>query len=923
MSGRPGFGEKRLSGNKFHQLPEDSHSVTMGNPNDATIDIPLAAVASQNLSDAQKSNPYQSLANTSNPNINEKEDYHPHASGHRRRRTVTAGSLEESEEGTLTRMGKIYKAILDFSVITRYLIYVSPIALIIAVPIIIGATVSPNARIGGVKIAWFFTWVEVVWLALWVSKIFAHFLPYIFQFLCGIVSSGTRKYALILHSLEIAVSLVGWCVLSAVTFLPVMTLNPNQKAMQDTGIKDWEQVVYRILLALLICSLIYLAEKTLVQLISVSYHRKQYTTRIKESKRNIYLLGQLYEASRSMFPEDCREFQDEDAIISDSILLGAKAGKHHTRSGSATPMRLIQNVSHNVGRFGDKLTSAVGNVAQEITGKHVFNPTASHSIVVQALEKKRSCEALARRIFMSFVVDGKDSLYVEDLVEILGSDREAEAEECFKILDRDGNGDVSLEEMILTVAEFGRVRKSIARSMHDVDQAIDVLDTLLVTLAVVVMILVFISFVTTGAATIIAAGATTLLSLSFVFAATAQEVLGSCIFLFVKHPFDVGDRVEIAKTELFVEEVSLLYTVFRTVADQRVTQVPNVVLNSNWIDNITRSKSMKERIKLAVDFGTTFADIQLLKAEMVNFVCGKDNCRDFHPEIDVELTGVGDMDQLELRFEIRHKSNWSNESVRAARRSKLMCALVLAIRKLPIYAPGGASPSLGDPGNPSYSVAISDDQAQLYRDKAKDDKESKRMIPTNQLQDLTSIFQSEGGRSTGIDIRLSSGVAQPRGSAVANAEAAVVEALNTRPPAFDTSRADESDQLHRTPSVASAMSRKLDDDRAMLLRAPSTGRRKEGSVAMQTGPIMAGAPAVNTPTDPEARTAFPSRNESLGYHPATVPQASSLNPNNPFTKPQQTRSYLPSQHTPPLVQQQRPEGFNAFPHQQPRHDTPP
>ena len=86
---------------------------------------------------------------------------------------------------------------------------------------------------------------------------------------------------------------------------------------------------------------------------------------------------------------------------------------------------------------------------------------------------------------------------------------------------------------------------------------------------------------------------------------------------------------------------------------------------------------------------------------------------------------------------------------------------------------------------------------------------------------------------------------------------------------------------------------------------------------------MAGAPAVNTPTDPGARTAFPSRNESLGYHPATVPQASSLNPNNPFTKPQQTRSYLPSQHTPPLVQQQRPEGFNAFPHQQPRPDTPP
>lgn len=273
--------------------------------------------------------------------------------------------------------------------------------------------------------------------------------------------------------------------------MQVMTLNPNQKAMQDTGIKDWEQVVYHILLALLICSLIYFAEKTLVQLISVSYHRKQYTTRIKESKHNIHLLGQLYEASRSIYPEDCKEFREYDVIISDSILLGETAGKHHTRRGSATPMKLFQNVSHNVGRFGGKITAAVGNVAQEITGKHVFNGTASHSIVIQALERKRSCEALARRIWYSFVADGKDSLYVEDIVEMLGSDREAEAEECFMILDRDGNGDVSLEEMIQTVEEFGRVRKSIARSMHDVDQAIDVLDTLLLTVSVVIMILVF------------------------------------------------------------------------------------------------------------------------------------------------------------------------------------------------------------------------------------------------------------------------------------------------------------------------------------------------------------------------------------------------------------------------------------------------
>jgi hypothetical protein len=271
-----------------------------------------------------------------------------------------------------------------------------------------------------------------------------------------------------------------------------MTLNPHQKAVKDTGIKAWEQTIKNILFALLICSLIFLAEKTLVRLISVSYHRKQYRLRIKESKRNIFLLGHLYEASRSMFPEYCNEFREEDAVISDSILAGkgTKKSNHH-RMGSAAPLRLIQNVGQNVGRFGDKITAVFGNVAHEITGKHVFTPGDPHSVVIEALERKGSSEALARRIWMSFVAEGKDALYQNDIVEVLGSDQEAEAHECFHILDRDGNGDVSLDEMILTVSEFGRVRKSISRSMHDVDQAINVLDNLLLAVAMIVMVLLF------------------------------------------------------------------------------------------------------------------------------------------------------------------------------------------------------------------------------------------------------------------------------------------------------------------------------------------------------------------------------------------------------------------------------------------------
>ena len=267
-----------------------------------------------------------------------------------------------------------------------------------------------------------------------------------------------------------------------------MTRNPTQRALHDTGIKHWESVVQKILFAALISSLIFLTEKLLIQLISIRYHQKQFNAKIKDSKRNVYLLSLLYDASRALFPAYCSEFAEEDYIINDSINLGETlAGSSHRRSGSATPLRLLQNV----GRFGDKITSAFGNIAQEVTGKQVFNPTSAHSIVVEALEKNKSSEALAKRLWMSFVVEGKSALFHEDILEVLGPGRSEEAAECFACLDRDSNGDVSLDEMILTVCEFGRERHSIANSLHDVDQAIKVLDGLLCTVVFVLSVFVF------------------------------------------------------------------------------------------------------------------------------------------------------------------------------------------------------------------------------------------------------------------------------------------------------------------------------------------------------------------------------------------------------------------------------------------------
>ena len=215
----------RFSRDGFRQLPNSSPP-GVSNSNDATIDIPLTTVTTN--TGVRPTVHTQSSAYGHQTSFSDPIEYGKaalsgkHIGGRRRLKNNTRQGQDGEEEEILTQMGKIYEKILEFSVVTRYFLYMLPLALMIAVPIIVGATAAQTAKIGGVRIVWLFLWVEVVWLSLWVSKLVAKTLPWIYQFLCGIVSSETRKYVVVLQALEIPMSLAGWALTSLATFVPVL-----------------------------------------------------------------------------------------------------------------------------------------------------------------------------------------------------------------------------------------------------------------------------------------------------------------------------------------------------------------------------------------------------------------------------------------------------------------------------------------------------------------------------------------------------------------------------------------------------------------------------------------------------------------------------------------------------------------------------
>ncbi|KAL1870410.1 hypothetical protein VTK73DRAFT_2648 [Phialemonium thermophilum] len=744
-------------------------------------DIPLTTVRSNASTGARKRNQTQFQDVDMNRDENEKSGTVTPGGGIGGRRKVhkdlkRAGTDGSTEYVKLNAMGRLYNKIVGFSVITRYLVYVVPVAILLAIPLVLlpitgdkpddGRARKDRITVGdhkdanghlvrGPSLFYLFLWIEISWLALWGGKLVAHFIPDVFMFFCGVVSSGTRKYATVLRALEIPLSLFFWGLASWLVF----------KFFFPDNQFEWVHTIKRILLALYLSSAVFLVEKAIVQLISITYHQRSFANRIHESKREVHLLGLMFDASRTLFPMYCPEFADEDYVISDSIEALLSRGKGGNKKlASRAPMKIIGDV----GRFGDKITSVFGNIASEITGKQVFNPNSAHSIVVEALEKARSSEAMARRIWMSFVAEDRDALYLDDIVEVLGPNHREEAEECFAFMDADSNGDVSLDEMVRKVVEIGKERKAIANSMKDISQALAVFDNILLFVVALIIVFIFLACFQSSFITTLATAGTALLSLSFVFAVTTQEFLGSCIFLFVKHPYDVGDRVDITgpeKEQLIVEKISLLYTVFTRIDKMQVVQVPNIILNNLWIENVTRSRAMREIFEISVSYDTSFEDLELLRLEMEKFVRSPENSRDFQRDITMTVQGLGNLDKLVINIMILHKSNWHNETIRLTRRSKFMCALALALKRIPINAPGGGGDPLGGPENPTYSVSVSDEFAAAAREKSAQSKDAARMVP----------LQKAGANSPGSNGKNSDNSSDPLA-----AEMSAATELNTR-----------------------------------------------------------------------------------------------------------------------------------------------
>ncbi|THZ75489.1 hypothetical protein D6C84_09085 [Aureobasidium pullulans] len=615
------------------------------------------------------------------------------------------------------KFSKLIKKIHHSSFLVRYLTYILPVVLILLIPLLIGALVSPaqSAKVGGVELMWFMIWLEIVWLTLWAGRLLAKCLPYPIGLISTIFTNNSKKWRDMGKQLELPATLFFWWLGVEVSFLPTMK---NHQANGSRATQPWMGTMNKVLVALFVGMILNFVEKIIIQLIAISFHLRTYADRIELNKFQIGSLVKLYTFSKAKIAMEDSEFEQPSGVD----------------SGARTPGRYLQEAQKQTKEIFNKVGDVAGKMAGDFTGKSVTKSTHPHQVVLTLLGSTNGSQVLARRLYRTFARPETETVYNDDLKNAFDNDEEAEA--AFSMFDKDMNGDISMEELEAVCVEIGRERKSITASLKDLDSVVGKLDDMFMFLVAVITILVFISLISTSAAGVLTSAGSTVLGLSWLFSATATEILQSIIFVFVKHPFDVGDRVTIYGStgatltgdDYFVKEIALLYTEFKKM-EGHVVQAPNSYLNTLFILNQRRSGGLAEAVPVVIKFGTTLEQIESLRNRLLDFV--KQENREYQGNILTELRSVTEVHSLTLNVVFFYKSNWQNEGLRLARRNKFICALMVTMQEcgiegprmrfpgqkesFPVYMqniPHQATPGMGRNGHPDNPTGWQEGESQ-------------------------------------------------------------------------------------------------------------------------------------------------------------------------------------------------------------------
>ena len=256
-----------------------------------------------------------------------------------------------------TKVAKFIKKVHNSSSLVRYFSYVTPLMLLLLIPLLLGLFVFKEATVGGVRLFWFGIWLEIVWLTLWASRIIAKMIPWPMGMVSSLFTNNDKKWRDLGKALEVPATLFFWWLSIEVSFLPTMK---NHHLDGNKTTKSWESTMNKVIVSLFVGFILNFVEKIIIQLIAISFHSRTYSDRIEVNKFQVASLVKLYIYSKEKIAMEDSEFENDNTGPS---------------SGARTPMLYVHKAQKNARHVFNRVGDVAAKVGGDFTGKAVMTST--------------------------------------------------------------------------------------------------------------------------------------------------------------------------------------------------------------------------------------------------------------------------------------------------------------------------------------------------------------------------------------------------------------------------------------------------------------------------------------------------------------------------------------------------------------------
>ncbi|XP_071924417.1 mechanosensitive ion channel protein 6-like [Coffea arabica] len=299
-------------------------------------------------------------------------------------------------------------------------------------------------------------------------------------------------------------------------------------------------------------------------------------------------------------------------------------------------------------------------------------------------EKSLSCKAekVAKKIFKN-VAKNSEVIVLEDLKQFMKADKASLAMHLFE--GTAGTEGINEHSFTRWMVDAYKERIYLQLSLSDTKTAVDELHHLMDAVVIIIIVIIWLLIFELAVAHFIVIISSQLLLVGFIFQNTLKTVFEAIIFLFIMHPYDVGDRCEIEEVQMVVVEMNILTTEFERYDGQKIIY-PNSILATRPIGNYNRSPHMGDQIEFSIHISTPWDKILTLQQNIRSYV--ESNAKHWYPDPTILIKDVEDMNRLVMVVWPKHRMNHQDMRQRWLRRALLVDEMIKIFRELDIqYRP--------------------------------------------------------------------------------------------------------------------------------------------------------------------------------------------------------------------------------------------